>query len=180
MEITDLWPHFWCWQFAFFGAPKKSFWWQLEIFWVPKKLEQFFKYYSSIHRAISILLLGYEQSGKTEIGHALSGHTRLDFTSTKGVRMFNIDIKNHAIKLLEIGGSDTVRGIWPHYFSNVRAMKFHNVRCETDENTLSVMNSKKIIYFFTSLLLSLKGVRRDICDWLFATGPIRIDAWRFT
>lgn len=73
----------------------------------------------SIHSAISILLLGIEHSGKTEIGHILSKHPRIDFTSTKGVRMFNLNIDNRAIKLIDIGGSVGVRGIWPHYFNEV-------------------------------------------------------------
>lgn len=64
-------------------------------------------------------MLGSESSGKTEIGHVLAGDKRIDYTSTKGVHMFNINVKNQPIKLMEIGGSDSVRGIWPHYYNEV-------------------------------------------------------------
>lgn len=69
---------------------------------------------------ISILLLGLESAGKTEIGQVLCNEPRIDFTSTKGVRTYNVQSKGQQIKLTEIGGSDSVRGIWPHYFNDVR------------------------------------------------------------
>lgn len=66
-----------------------------------------------------MLLLGSEGSGKTEIGHVFSHEPRIDFTSTKGARVFNVHSKSQRIKLTEIGGSDSVRDIWPHYYNDV-------------------------------------------------------------
>lgn len=70
-------------------------------------------------RPISILLLGTGNSGKTEIGYSLSGQPRLDFGSTKGVHIYNMNAKCQHIRLTEIGGSDAVRDIWPHYYNDV-------------------------------------------------------------
>lgn len=68
---------------------------------------------------LTILILGLADSGKTEVGHILSKQPRTDQSSTKGVHVFNVDANNQAIRLTEIGGSDSVRGIWPHYFNDV-------------------------------------------------------------
>lgn len=72
------------------------------------------------NRPISVLLLGTEGSGKTEVGYALSRQPRIDFGSTKGVHVFNVNSKCQHIRLNEIGGSDSVRDIWPHYYNDVR------------------------------------------------------------
>lgn len=72
-----------------------------------------------MRRPISVLVLGSEGVGKTEVGHALSGIPRIDFTSTKGVHVYNVNSKYQHIKLTEIGGSDSVRDIWPHYYNDV-------------------------------------------------------------
>lgn len=67
-----------------------------------------------------MLLLGTGGSGKTELGYALSGEPRIEFGSTKGVHIFNVNSMGQPIKLTEIGGSDCVRDIWPHYYNDVR------------------------------------------------------------
>lgn len=67
-----------------------------------------------------MLLLGIGGSGKTEIGYALCGQPRLDFGSTKGVHVFNVNTKCQHVRLNEIGGSDSVRDIWHHYYNDVR------------------------------------------------------------
>lgn len=64
-------------------------------------------------------MLGVENTGKSEIGHVLAGTERIDFSPTKGTRMFNINVKGRAIKLMEIGGAETVRDLWPHYYNEV-------------------------------------------------------------
>lgn len=73
-----------------------------------------------------MLLLGAEGVGKTEIGHALCNEPRIDFTSTKGVRIYNVHSKLQQIKLTELGGSDSVRGIWPHYYDDVSKCIINN------------------------------------------------------
>lgn len=69
-----------------------------------------------------MLLLGTGNSGKTEIGYSLSGQPRLDFGSTKGVHIFNVHSRWQHIRLTEIGGSDAVRDIWPHYYNDVSTL----------------------------------------------------------
>lgn len=72
-----------------------------------------------LNRPLTILILGLADSGKTEIAHILSKQTRTDQSSTKGVHLFNVEENDYAVKITEIGGSDSVRGIWPHYYSDV-------------------------------------------------------------
>lgn len=66
-----------------------------------------------------MLLLGTEGVGKTEVGHALSDVPRIDFGPTKGVHVYNVNTRCQHVKLTEIGGSDSVRDIWPHYYNDV-------------------------------------------------------------
>ncbi|XP_031625813.1 ADP-ribosylation factor 1-like isoform X2 [Contarinia nasturtii] len=73
---------------------------------------------------ISVLLLGTENAGKTEVGHALSTLPRIDFGPTKGVHVFNVNSKFQHIKLTEVGGSDSVRDIWPHYYNDAFGIIF--------------------------------------------------------
>lgn len=76
----------------------------------------------SLERPLTVLILGLADSGKTEIAHTLCKQPRTDYSSTKGVHMFAIDANDHTVKLTEIGGSDSVRGIWPHYYTDVSAV----------------------------------------------------------
>lgn len=77
-----------------------------------------------IFREISVLLLGTDNAGKTEIGHILSNLPRIECGSTKGVHVFNVNSKSQHIKLTEIGGSDSVRDIWPYYYNDVNENSF--------------------------------------------------------
>lgn len=71
-------------------------------------------------------MLGVENAGKSQIGHVLAGTERIDFSPTKGIRVFNINVKGRAIKLMEIGGSESVRDLWPHYYNEVGISFVHS------------------------------------------------------
>lgn len=68
---------------------------------------------------MSILILGLEGSGKTEIGHFLSKKHRLDFSQTNGSQTYRFHVQNTPVNLNEIGGSADIRALWVHYYREV-------------------------------------------------------------
>lgn len=71
---------------------------------------------------MSILILGLDGSGKTEIGYFLSKQRRLDFSQTNGSQTYHFNVKNTPVNLNEIGGSDDIRSLWVHYYREVCAV----------------------------------------------------------
>uniref|UniRef100_A0A182K0W5 ADP-ribosylation factor-like protein 13B n=1 Tax=Anopheles christyi TaxID=43041 RepID=A0A182K0W5_9DIPT len=87
--------------------------------------------------ALNILVLGIENSGKTEIAFKICHQKRSDYASTKGCRLFETVIADTDIKLIEIGGGSDLRDIWKYYFLDALAVIFvidasniHNI-CES-------------------------------------------------
>nr|XP_040230415.2 ADP-ribosylation factor-like protein 13B [Anopheles coluzzii] len=87
--------------------------------------------------ALNILVLGIENSGKTEISFKICHQKRGDYASTKGCRLFETVIADTEIKLIEIGGGSDLRDIWKYYFLDALAVIFvidasniHNI-CES-------------------------------------------------
>uniref|UniRef100_A0A182Q1B1 ADP-ribosylation factor-like protein 13B n=1 Tax=Anopheles farauti TaxID=69004 RepID=A0A182Q1B1_9DIPT len=87
--------------------------------------------------ALSILVLGIENSGKTEIAFKICHRKRGDYAPTKGCRLFETVIADTDIKLIEIGGGSDLRDIWKYYFLDALAVIFvidasniHNI-CES-------------------------------------------------
>lgn len=68
---------------------------------------------------VSILILGLEHSGKTEIGYFLSKKQRLDFSQTNGSQTYHFNVSNTPVNLNEIGGSADIRSLWVHYYREV-------------------------------------------------------------
>ncbi|XP_053671724.1 ADP-ribosylation factor-like protein 2 [Anopheles nili] len=87
--------------------------------------------------ALSILVLGIENSGKTEIAFKICNKKRSDYAPTKGCRLFETAIADTDVKLIEIGGGSDLRDIWKYYFLDAMAVIFvidasniHNI-CES-------------------------------------------------
>ncbi|XP_035890778.1 ADP-ribosylation factor-like protein 13A [Anopheles stephensi] len=87
--------------------------------------------------ALNILVLGLENSGKTEISFKICRQKRGDYASTKGCRLFETVIADTDVKLIEIGGGSDLRDIWKYYFLDALAVIFvidasniHNI-CES-------------------------------------------------
>lgn len=68
---------------------------------------------------MSILLLGLDGSGKTEIGYFLNKKQRIDFSKTNGSQMYHFNVNDIPINLNEIGGSADIRSLWIHYYREV-------------------------------------------------------------
>ncbi|XP_058055834.1 ADP-ribosylation factor-like protein 13B [Anopheles bellator] len=74
--------------------------------------------------ALSILVLGIENAGKTEIAFKVCHRKRGDFAPTKGCRLFETVIADTDVKLIEIGGGSDLRDIWKYYFLDALAVIF--------------------------------------------------------
>ncbi|EDV95478.1 ADP-ribosylation factor-like protein 15 [Drosophila grimshawi] len=74
-----------------------------------------------------VLLLGAAGSGKTQLGHLLSGEERdaADLGPTNGVRCYRCQPDAGCLLLLtEVGGSEDMQRIWPHYYASCHALIF--------------------------------------------------------
>ncbi|XP_064547137.1 uncharacterized protein LOC135434468 [Drosophila montana] len=79
-----------------------------------------------------VLLLGATGSGKTQLGHLLSGEERdaNDMDATNGVRCYRLlangmpESSAGSLLLTEVGGSLDMQRIWPHYYANCHALIF--------------------------------------------------------
>ncbi|KFB35441.1 hypothetical protein ZHAS_00002139 [Anopheles sinensis] len=89
------------------------------------------------NEALSLLVLGIENSGKTEVSFKICRRKRTDYGPTKGCRLFETVIAETDVKLIEIGGGSDLRDIWKYYFLDALAVIFvidasniHNI-CES-------------------------------------------------
>ncbi|EDW06248.1 ADP-ribosylation factor-related protein 1 [Drosophila mojavensis] len=73
-----------------------------------------------------LLLLGVAGSGKTQLGHLLSGEERdaNDMGATNGVRCYRVMHPEASLLLTEVGGSADMQRIWQHYFATCHALVY--------------------------------------------------------
>uniref|UniRef100_A0A1I8NPR1 Uncharacterized protein n=1 Tax=Stomoxys calcitrans TaxID=35570 RepID=A0A1I8NPR1_STOCA len=73
-------------------------------------------------KKLKFLLLGLEDSGKTEIAHYLSQTQRSDYDSTNGVHNYTMKFMEVQCSMTEIGGNDDIQRIWHHYYAGTMAI----------------------------------------------------------
>lgn len=69
---------------------------------------------------MSVLLLGLESSGKTEIGHLIIRKPRENFEATNGVQSYTLNNHDFLINITEVGGNKEMQKLWHHYFIKVK------------------------------------------------------------
>ncbi|ALC49129.1 CG11356 [Drosophila busckii] len=77
-----------------------------------------------------LLLLGVAGSGKTQLGHLLSGRQRADDdrSATNGVRCYQLQQQQQqsefaaVASITEVGGSAEMQRLWPHYYASSHAL----------------------------------------------------------
>ncbi|XP_049529541.1 ADP-ribosylation factor-like protein 13B [Anopheles darlingi] len=74
--------------------------------------------------ALTILVLGIESAGKTEVALKICHRKRGDHGPTKGCHLYETAIADSDIKLIEIGGGSDLRDIWKYYFLDALAVIF--------------------------------------------------------
>jgi small GTP-binding protein len=86
------------------------------------KLDQL---WNSFQRESSILVLGLDNAGKTAILYTLQlGESVLHTVPTIGFNVEEVIIGNVNIKIFDIGGQDSLRQLWPHYFESASGIAF--------------------------------------------------------
>lgn len=73
---------------------------------------------------LNVLLLGLDGAGKTEVLHILLKKKREDQAPTNGTTNHNFCYHGIDVNLKELGGSKDIRGIWKHYYQEVRISCF--------------------------------------------------------
>jgi len=81
--------------------------------------------WNTFRRESSILVLGLDNAGKTAILYTLQlGEAVLHTVPTIGFNVEEVIIGNVNIKMFDIGGQDSLRLLWPHYFSSTTGIAF--------------------------------------------------------
>ncbi|GKA06676.1 ADP-ribosylation factor 1 [Tanacetum coccineum] len=83
-------------------------------------------------RDIKILMLGLDDSGKTTILYKLKLEEFVATVPTIGFNVEALEYKNIRFTVWDVGGQDTIRPLWRHYYRNTQALIFvvdsHNKR----------------------------------------------------
>ncbi|XP_055611391.1 ADP-ribosylation factor-like protein 13B [Uranotaenia lowii] len=78
----------------------------------------------SSERPVGLLIVGLQNSGKTEIAYKIIGENRNEYLQTKGCRIYNTIIADVVIQLTEVGGAEEFRDIWKYYFLDMYGIIF--------------------------------------------------------
>jgi|TARA_B110000208_G_scaffold180746_1_gene230757 small GTP-binding protein len=105
--------------------------------------------WNSFQRESSILVLGLDNAGKTAILYTLQlGESVMHTVPTIGFNVEEVIIGNVNIKIFDIGGQDSLRQLWPHYFESASGVAFvidsaDLDRIEQSRNELHTLFSSK-------------------------------------
>lgn len=78
----------------------------------------------------SILLLGLDNAGKTTLleqikaGHSSHGHPNLNTVPTVGQNVSTITLPDMYLKIWDVGGQHSLRGLWQSYYASCHAIVF--------------------------------------------------------
>ncbi|XP_071729956.1 ADP-ribosylation factor 2-like [Rutidosis leptorrhynchoides] len=75
-------------------------------------------------RDIKILMLGLDDSGKTTILYKLKLGDFIATVPTIGFNVEAMEYKNIRFTVWDVGGQDTIRPLWRHYYRNTQALIF--------------------------------------------------------
>ena len=75
-------------------------------------------------RQVRILMLGLDAAGKTTILYKLMLGEAVSTVPTIGFNVETVEYKNISFVVWDVGGQDTIRPLWKHYFQNTDALIF--------------------------------------------------------
>ncbi|XP_055639144.1 ADP-ribosylation factor-like protein 13B isoform X2 [Toxorhynchites rutilus septentrionalis] len=73
---------------------------------------------------LKILIVGLENTGKTEIAYKICNIKRDEYLQTKGCRVFDTTIGGISVQLTEVGGALEFRDVWKYYFLDMYGIVF--------------------------------------------------------
>ncbi|KXJ84334.1 hypothetical protein RP20_CCG011046 [Aedes albopictus] len=80
--------------------------------------------YKNSSETLGLLLIGLDNTGKTELAYKICGNKRDEFLQTKGCRVYNANIADAKVQLTEIGGAPEFRDLWKYYFLDMYGVIF--------------------------------------------------------
>lgn len=89
--------------------------------------------WDSFHRETTVLVLGLDNAGKTATLYALQLGEPMPYTvPTVGFNVEAVKVGKLDIKMWDIGGQDSFRALWPHYFEQSDGIAFVIDSCDRD------------------------------------------------
>ncbi|KAI6213414.1 ADP-ribosylation factor 4 [Aphelenchoides besseyi] len=73
---------------------------------------------------VRILMVGLDNAGKTTILYKLKLGEVIQTIPTIGFNVDSVDYKNISFTVWDVGGQETIRGLWHHYFHNSQGVIF--------------------------------------------------------
>jgi small GTP-binding protein len=81
--------------------------------------------WDSFHQETSVIILGLDNAGKTATLYALQLEEPMPYTvPTIGFNVEAVRVGNLDIKMWDVGGQDSLRDLWPHYFEQSDGVAF--------------------------------------------------------
>ncbi|KAF1981496.1 ARF/SAR superfamily [Aulographum hederae CBS 113979] len=86
--------------------------------------------YATSKEEYSVLLLGLDNAGKTTLleqikaAHSPHGHPNLKTVPTVGQNVSTITLPDMYLKIWDVGGQHSLRGLWQSYYSSCHAIVF--------------------------------------------------------
>lgn len=68
------------------------------------------------------MLLGLDNAGKTVAAKGLAGESFETVMPTVGFSLVSLSYKSYTVKVFDLGGGSNIRGIWTHYFVDVKVL----------------------------------------------------------
>ncbi|KAG6914393.1 hypothetical protein DXG01_000611 [Tephrocybe rancida] len=75
-------------------------------------------------REVRILMVGLDAAGKTTILYKLRLGDTVTTIPTLGFNVENVEYKNISFNVWDVGGQDTIRPLWRHYFQGAQGIIF--------------------------------------------------------
>ncbi|KAL5281388.1 hypothetical protein ACFFRR_005031 [Megaselia abdita] len=119
-------------------------------------------------KPMSILLLGLESSGKTEIGHLIVKKQRQNFDSTNGVQNFTFNNHSFTINITEVGGNKEMQKLWHHYFIKTMAIVYcYDMSSSPSEmeNSFKVFNTLISNEYVRGKPILIVGTKADLVTY---------------
>jgi len=74
-------------------------------------------------KELRLLILGLDSAGKTTILYHLKTDDTLETQPTMGFNVESIEYKNVVLNLWDVGGQDTLRSYWRHYYTGTQVLR---------------------------------------------------------
>lgn len=75
-------------------------------------------------KRITLGVFGLDGAGKTSMISCIGGAALQNTTPTMGYSPTDLETEHHIVRIFDLGGASTFRGVWPHYFHDCHGVLF--------------------------------------------------------